>query len=197
MDSGHYLFRKKTEIFMALITPLRIEFIKSICSKLEINNINFSTNSLDNLDYPNNFFDAIFSYQVLHLTPWKSTLRKFYRLLKPGGKVYVNFNDIGWYVYLWETEHNKAENYDPKSIAAQSFTQTLRYEINEKNFIEGDHFMISSQSMNNFLTDIGFNKISFGLEGSISFKDNPINDQPLSINKYKGLNCINEVVAFK
>ena len=105
--------------------------------------------------------------------------------------------DIGWYVYLWETEHNKADNYDPKSIAARSFIQTLRYESNENNFMEGDHFMISSQSMNKFLTDIGFNKISFGLEGSISFKDKPMNSQPLSINKYKGLNCINEVVAFK
>ena len=52
--------------------------------------------------------------------------------MKPGGKIYLTTNDIGWYVNLWREPYNQADDYDPKEVAAKSFLDTLNYERNKK-----------------------------------------------------------------
>ena len=79
------------------------------------------------MPYPDNCFDLVFCYGVIFLTPWRQSLGELSRVLKTGGKLYVNANGLGWYNYLWKEEHNKTTDYDPKAVAAQSFSSTLRY----------------------------------------------------------------------
>ena len=176
---------------------IRIEFIKKLCTSLKIKNIDLSLTNVNSLEYPDNYFDAIFCYGVIFLTPWKETIREFRRILKPGGKIYVNFNDIGWYLFLWETEHNKASDYDPKLVASKAFSQTIRYQRNELSYVKGDHYIITSNEMKDFLSTNGFDQIQTGPEGSLSVENSSQVYQSFFKGEYNGLPCVSEVLASK
>ena len=119
------------QIYSCDICPNRVRFLKETARYLSIDNIYVDV-GVNPANYEDNYFDAIFCYGVIFLTPWKSTVKEFYRLLKPGGKLYINYTDIGWYLFTWLTEHNKANDYDPKQMAANAFKHTLDYERDSK-----------------------------------------------------------------
>ena len=55
--------------------------------------------TIDDLNYPEGFFDAITLWDVIEHVPNPSeVLRKCHRLLKPGGCIYLNYPDYGSYV---------------------------------------------------------------------------------------------------
>lgn len=167
-----------------------------MCRLGEINNITPVCSGVTELPYEDNFFDAVFCYGVIFLTPWKDTLNEFRRVLRPGGKLYFNFNEIGWYIFLWQTEHNKADDYDPKLIASKSFNQTLDYERNLREYKEGDHYIINSNDVCSILRDIGFENTFCSEEGSIAITEG---SQSLNFVKgmYMGLPCASEILTFK
>jgi len=52
--------------------------------------LNVTCGVLDNLNYPDNFFDTVIMWHVVeHLPSPKSTLKEIYRILKPGGHVFI------------------------------------------------------------------------------------------------------------
>ncbi len=54
--------------------------------------------TIDDLKYPDNFFDVITLWDVLEHVPNPSeVLKKCHRLLKPGGFIYLNYPDYGSY----------------------------------------------------------------------------------------------------
>ncbi len=191
------LASKNNNVFSCDSSSIRIEFIKDLCKSLEIKNIYLSLANLNSLEYPDNYFDAVFCYGVIFLTPWKETIGQFRRILKPGGKIYVNFNDIGWYLFLWETEHNKATDYDPKLVASKAFLQTIRYERNQLSYVKGDHYIISTNEMREFLNKNGFKQIQSGPEGSVTLENKTIPNEPFFKDEYKGMPCVQELLATK
>ena len=113
------------------ISSLRIDFLSDLTKNLELTNIDLKVSGIDVMPYPDDCFDAVFCYGVIFLTPWRQSLAELTRVLKPGGKLYVNANGLGWYIFLWESQHNKAEDYDPKAAAARTLTDTLKYDRGE------------------------------------------------------------------
>jgi SAM-dependent methyltransferase len=114
------------------ISKLRVDFLAETSALLKVANLTSSIAPLDALPYPDNHFDAVFCYGVIFLTPWRKSLVELVRVLKPDGKLYVNANGVGWYLHLWHSQHNKTDDYDPRAIAARSFSDTLRYERQEQ-----------------------------------------------------------------
>ncbi len=108
----------------------RVQFLKSVALENAIDNLHIQQGFIDNLPYENEFFDAVFCYGVIFLTPWKTSLSELIRVLRPGGKLYVNANGLGWYKHLWYTAHNKTEGYDPQLIAASAWKNTYSYSKN-------------------------------------------------------------------
>ena len=53
--------------------------------------------------------------QFLLLHAWKS-LAELARVLRPGGRIYLSANGVGWYLFLWEEEHNKTADYDQNQL---------------------------------------------------------------------------------
>ena len=109
----------------------------------------------------------------------------------------MNFNDIGWYLFLWETEHNKASDYDPKLVASKAFLQTIRYQRDELSYMKGDHYIITSNEMKEFISTNGFNQIQTGPEGSISLENKIFPNDPFFKDEYKGIPCVQELLATK
>lgn len=176
---------------------LRINFLDKLSSRLNLANINTTVCDVHSLPYPDNYFDAIFCYGVIFLTPWKLTLQEFLRVLKPSGKLYFSFNDIGWYLFLWETEHNKAKDYDPKLVAARSFTQTLEYTRDSSQYKQGHHYIIEGSVIKAYMNTIGFSHVSTGAEGTLDMFGEPTLSKSFFKGSYRNLPCVHEVLATK
>ena len=56
--------------------------------------------SVHQLPYEDDVFDAVFCNGVLFLTDYRKTLDEFWRVLKPGGQLYVTYCGIEWWKHL-------------------------------------------------------------------------------------------------
>lgn len=140
-------------------------------------------------------FDGIFCYGVLHYTAWEDTLRRFHRWLVRGGRLYVTFNGIGWYVHLWENSPNKTTGYDPQMHAAKAFRNTLRYRQEGKT--DGSDVIITTGEIRTFLKGLGM-KVETGSEGTIDATDiEGVKPKPFFQGEYWGLPGVREVLAVK
>ena len=128
MVNGLLLCTLNNHVYSCDISLSRINFLQYLQKELGIENLSSCQSQINPLPYPSSTFDAVFCYGVIFLTKWKDTLKEFYRVLKPDGKIYVNANGLGWYIFLWNTEHNKTEDYDPKKVAANTFKETICYQ---------------------------------------------------------------------
>lgn len=150
------------------IAPIRVKFLREIATQLGISNINSKVSALDSMPYPDSHFDAVFCYGVIFLTPWRKSLRELTRVLKPGGQLYVNANGLGWYIFLWQEEHNKTDDYDPRAISANALSNTLRYD-REAVYESGMNLIIEPKSMIAEMQRLGFQDITSGSEGTLHF----------------------------
>ena len=78
----------------------------------------------------------------------------------------MNANGLRWYLFLWQEEHNKANDYDPKAIAAKSFGETLVYE-RKRVCGPGMSLIIDPQAIIKELEVLGFAKIETSNEGRL------------------------------
>ncbi len=174
----------------------RVEFLNKLLSRLNIQNIEPTKSYLEELPYENNYFDAVFCYGVIFITPWRDSLAELTRVLKPGGKIYLTANGLGWYLFLWREEHNKVSDYDPKAIAAQSFTDTLRYN-RDNSFQAGMNFIIEPEEMKHQLIELGFVNIELDSEGTLHLNNTAVKPKPFFNGKYQNNVSAYEVVATK
>lgn len=178
------------------ISKTRVDFLNDLLHRLQVENTSTTESKLDELPYPNCCFDAIFCYGVIFLTPWKCSLKELYRVLKPGGRLYTNANGVGWYTFLWNEEHNKAEDYDPKSVVAKTLSDTLLYQ-REGIFVPGMRTVIEPVELTEELDSLGFCNISSGAEGTLHLDSNVAPPEPFFLGQYNGLMGVHEVVAEK
>jgi SAM-dependent methyltransferase len=178
------------------ISLLRSSFLRDLAGSLGITNLNAHQTALDRLPFASGTFDAVFSYSVIPLVPWREVLAEFARIIKPGGTLYLNANDIGWYVFLWETEHNRAGEYDPRALAASAFADTLRYDRLAQ-FESGMNLIIQPAALENELKTIGFSDIRIAAEGKLHTNLSASPPTPFLIGEYGGLVGVYEVLATK
>lgn len=82
------------------LKPERLEVLKNLSSKMGLHNIRCQVGALEALDFQDASFDAVFCYGVIMFTPISEVLKEFYRILRPGGRVYLCLNGDGWSHYL-------------------------------------------------------------------------------------------------
>ena len=178
------------------VSQLRVDFLSDLTSQLDITNLGIETSGIDSMPYPDNCFDLVFCYGVIFLTPWHQSLRELSRVLKPGGKLYVNANGLGWYNYLWNEEHNKTDDYDPKAVAAQAFADTLNYEREGIHKL-GMNFIIDPKSLQDELRSNGFEGIRQANEGGLHLNRDAAVPKPFFWGEYCGQLGVYEVVCTK
>lgn len=181
------------EVFSCDAAPNRIAFLKKIIASNKINNITATQGTIDNLAYDNDTFDAIFCYGVIFLTPWKKSLSELIRVLKPGGKLYVNANGLGWYKHLWYTSHNKTIDYDPQLIAAKAWLNTHNYlTFGTANF--PCDIIIEPQELIKECEQLGLETIQWDGEGLLG---NPNNTNIFFQKEYFGDVGVYELIGYK
>lgn len=178
------------------ISPLRVDFLGKLTRELAVPNLDFRVSGIDDLPYADASFDAVFCYGVIFLTPWRKSLMELTRVLKPGGTLYVNANGLGWYIFLWQEEHNKADDYDPKAIAARTFTDTLRYD-REGIYEPGMSLIIEPNALEGELRKLGFSNIYTASEGEIHAFPEASAPKPFFKGEYYGQVGVYEVLAKK
>ena len=174
----------------------RVEFLSNLAKSLGFDSLDVREASLEKIIYSDNNFDAVFCYGAIFCTSWHKSLGELYRVLKPGGSIYLTANDVGWYIYLWLSEHNKTTDYDPKEVVASAFSNTLNYSRFCGN-IKGDQIIISKKEIKKVMKSLGFENIIVKDEGKIHLNSNSPIPTPFFKGKYYGLPGTFEVIAKK
>ena len=104
-------------------SPVRCESVQTIFDGLGVTNAGVRQGSIEHLPYEDDCFDSVFCYGVIFITDFKRSLSEFYRVLKPGGKLYVTGNGLGWYLHLLFDQRNKSDSYDPRQLAINALSK--------------------------------------------------------------------------
>lgn len=174
----------------------RVEAVKKIIDLMQLKNVFVEQGSVENLPYSENYFDAVFCYGVLFCTDYRKSLSEFYRVLKPGGRLYFTGNDLGWFLYCLIEQHNKSNNYDPRQMAADTLQNSLKYYMGF-NHESGQQIIINREMISKELIEMGFEEILIKSEGGINISNSDQAESFYQISDYLGHGFIFEVLASK
>jgi ubiquinone/menaquinone biosynthesis C-methylase UbiE len=179
------------------ISEKRISFLNELINHHSFHNIRTDVSELTSINAEDNYFDIIFCYGVLFLTPWKESLAELVRVLKKGGKIYINANGFGWYKNLWYNSPNKADDYDPSLLAAKVLYNTWNYK-NGKGVEPGLDILIEPEELSAELEALGLSEIKTAAEGRLR-ADGFIGKEPQAFfnGEYLGDLGVYEVIAVK
>lgn len=161
-------------------TPKYLDYAFRINKKFKRSNLKFSLGKIEKLPFKNNSFDYIVCFNSWMYTKKELSLKEFYRILKPGGKLYLGeIAGLGWYL----------------NLIFQGFRENKKYLVWEslKAIKRGVHtFPDKAQSM---LKKTGFKIKESGSEGSVGIK----NIKVKSLAPYKKYGFVNvyEILAEK
>lgn len=174
----------------------RVSVSKAIFDFLDVSNINLCMGSVEDLPYDDNTFDAVFSYSVILCTDYRKTLNEFYRVLKPGGKLYFNTNGLGWYLYNLIHTHNDTSDFSSREMAKVAIETSLHYFATGE-FKRGKYAaVITPRSVVlKDLIELGFKNIISGEEGSINLNNEKI--LPFFKGEYEGAEGVTEYLCEK
>jgi SAM-dependent methyltransferase len=189
------LARHNTRVHALDISPERLMFLDAAISDFGLSGISVHRGAAWKTGLPDASMDGVFCYGVIFLTPWRETLAEFARVLRPGGRLYVTANGLGWYKHLWRTGHNATSDYDPRMKAATVLLNTLRYERGLPLEPRCD-ILIEPAEMLAELDRLGFTECRQGAEGTLSGPDD-LEGRPFFQGEYDGDIGIYEVMASK
>lgn len=133
----------------------RLLIAHQMCKQLSIENITLRHMSIEKMVFPNQHFDAILCYSVIMFTNVEKTLNEFYRVLKPGGRLYIQADLWRW--YLRHASHAKTSktNYLTKFLL--------------KKLIFGKPILLTQKSFKSMIKKAGFELVGIGQDGETSF----------------------------
>lgn len=131
-----------------------------------LGNLHFQYAALERLPFPDGTFDAVFSYSVLYLTDWPRSLSEIFRVLRPGGTLYVNFQGLGYHLYLWKEQPHKSEHYAPRQWASKAFETAFRRDA-QLPLIDRPVGMFTRDQVDVEMRNIGFDILALGDEGTL------------------------------
>lgn len=170
------------------ISPDRIRIASKIARSQGLK-IDFLSASIGRIPHPDGYFDAIFCYGAIFFMDEEQAISEFRRVLKPGGKLYVCFNALGWYLFLIFRRGLHGDFFSLKE-GLKTFWNQLRGSR------KGSH-VISRGRMRQVLMKTGFKIVSLEAEGCIR-----LNSRRGCLNRffpgnYLGFDAVLEVVAEK
>jgi ubiquinone/menaquinone biosynthesis C-methylase UbiE len=165
----------------------RIDVAKAL-AKAQGNACQFQAGSIEKLPFPNCSFDGIFCYGAFMFTDMPLTLSEFARVLKPGGRIYLNGNTWGWYAHLILDRGFKGRNYSLIYAAMRMIARTLVGRPSQ--------IVITESWLRNELHKAGFSVLKLGAEGAVSLNAGYVNSPPPAYpSTFYGLRSIIELVA--
>ena len=173
----------------------RIQTAQHIAKYSKVDNISFATGSIEATSYPDQYFDAIFSYSAIYFTDYLKTLTEFHRILKPGGRLYFVTNDLGWYIYNIIDGHNQSETFSSRTYAIETLRATLDYLQDGTHEVGQSLVMLKAYSLSK-LEQLRFVIDAVGPDGSTRIIEASSNQSFYEAEKYD-LTNVYEVLCTK
>ena len=177
------------------ISPDRVRVCAEMAAALQIKNARFKQAGLEKQPYNENEFDAVFCYGAIFISYPHLVLKEFNRILKPGGKLYVNANGLGFTLNLWLNAPNATADYDPREKAAKAFTNTVNYKMGLPK--TDGQIIIEKEEMKSMLTTAGFETLECSGEGTINLSKDKVEINPFFKSEYYGFTGVYEILAQK
>lgn len=173
----------------------RYEPVQELTGLLGLGNVHLDHGSIEQLPYADEQFDAIFSYSVILCVDYRKALMEFYRVLKPGGKLYFNTNGLGWYLHNLLEGHNHSEGFSSKQMAIDAFNSTIKY-FSEGKTTPATCIITPKFTILKDLEGIGFRNTILDSEGHINVKKD-LNPKPFFKGEYCNEEGVFEVLTQK
>lgn len=177
------------------VTDIRIRTLADVAEHFGAANLRTAVSSIEAMPFADASFDAIFSYSVVYFTDFRKSIAEFHRLLRPGGRLYICTNGLGWYLHNLLTGHNASATFDPRFMAIAALENSLAYYASGRHS-PGSQIVMPSQVLRETLEQVGFTVEAIVPEGTFAVEG----AQPgVSFYKgdYHGAEGVYEVVARK
>lgn len=170
------------------INDVQIKIMNSLLSGMNVENCTIYNMTIDNLKFERECYDGIFCNGVIMFADVKKAISEFSRVLKKGGKMYIEYSSYGWYLdYILSRWLIHGDVVSGKTGIRYLFRMLLGYNssiaIREKWF----HDIIKSNNMK---------IVDYGGSSEVSINGNS-KVRPMYPSKLYGLPAIREVVAIK
>jgi len=184
-------------IYSMDIAEDRIAFLRDAARELDIANLQARTGVLDQLPYDSGSFDGLFCYGAFMFSSWRESVHELARVMRSRGRLYLNANGFGWYRFLWDTQHNKVEGYDPREHVAKALLATAQYQQRKPISFPVDK-LIEPSELTAALDAAGFDILEVKAEGLVGLKaDSDALVLPFFVGDYKGDPGVYEILAVK
>lgn len=174
----------------------RYNFTKNVFENCKVTNANLQQGSIEDMPFPENHFDAIFSYSVILCTDYRKALKEFYRVLKPGGMLYFNTNGLGWYLYNLLEEHNNSSNFSSRKMAIDAIESTIYY-LSGLPLERGKSLIMPEKTTTRYLEKLGFEILQKGAEGTINILKEKITTTSFFKGEYYEKEGVYEILCRK
>ncbi|NNE66225.1 MAG: class I SAM-dependent methyltransferase [Pyrinomonadaceae bacterium] len=105
------------------LDPYMIELAKKRLSGISGEKLNLFVGDAENIDAPNNTYDSVFDFGIVHHIPqWQNSIKEIARVLKPGGKFYfeeVTQKALNRWFYRTFLEHPTENRFSGKQFVAE------------------------------------------------------------------------------
>lgn len=165
----------------------RLFVAKDIANAMAIRNVEFQFSGAERSPFADQAFDAVFCYGVFMFTHMPSALAEFYRVLKPGGRLYLNVNSLGWYLHLLLDRGWKNRDLVMMKTALQMLLKTW--------FGKQQNVMVSPKRLQAMLERTGFQVLRTGPEGTITASGAHAAGQGKYPAEFYGQPAVTEVLA--
>ncbi len=188
------LARTNSEVRSIDVGEARVAFVQELAAELGLAQLEAQVARLDSLPFEAKHFDGVFCYGVLFLTRWREALADLARVLRPGGRLYVNANGFGWYRHMWYAQPNRTADYEPREHVARVFDNTWRY-AGGQSIQEGYGVLIEPEELRAELEKLGFQDIALGAEAELSARGLGEPVAPFFAGEFDGDRGVYEMLA--
>ena len=177
------------------VSKARIDVVTKISGG--ISNVKFQQGSINQLPFPDNYFDFVFSFSVIYYTDVRATIQELTRVLKPGGKIYICSNGIGWYCYNILKKPNASSDFNPRLYGLRTLFDSALYHTFGLSPSTNGSVTTSLAYLSKLLRENGVEVLASGAEGSINLK--PLKNEIKNFfpGRYLGLECCSEWLGSK
>ncbi len=152
-------------------------------------NVQFRNGCLERLPFDAASFDGIFCYGVFMFAAMPRALAEFRRVLRPGGRLYLNANSWGWYAHLL---FDRALAGGQLRLARNVFTTVLRTLM-----LRESQIIVTRGRLESWLAAAGFDGIELATEGALNLEREAAipAPEPAYPERFYGLEAILEALC--
>ncbi len=170
------------------VSTARLAVATGLAAGMGRKNVLCSWGALESIPFPDSSFEGLFCYGVFMFADIRRAANEMRRVLKPGGRLYVNANGPGWYLHLLLDRGLRGGK---PALVREALRYLLRTLMGR-----GSRIVVARGRLVHLLEKRGFRVTAVGADGEI-FTGAGQAGPPFYPARYHGLTGVHEVLAEK